>query len=216
MVAIAIQQSRRRRITPVVLVGGIAQRPSSWKTWVRDLAARGIPCVIARVPAAGFADRQSYLDAIDGARMSMLARCGLDAATPVSIVGFSAGGVAAVDYLRRHRDRVDRVVAVSSPLAGNELAAVVEDMLGPLVPRWVHDLTASESPLHRFDADLHGRVTSITGAYFDGVVTAKSGTFNEIDVVDSSELGSTGRFHSSMQTSVPAVRRAALAALGLA
>jgi pimeloyl-ACP methyl ester carboxylesterase len=200
-------------MSPVVFVGGIGQRAAAWSKWSDDLVARGVPHIIADVPFAGFSKRSSYIDAIDGARSALLAEHGLPATTRVSIVGFSAGGGAAVAYLRVVPERVDRVVAVSSPLRGNELATVGSKLLGGLMPRWVRDLSSDVAALRGIDASLGSRITSITGRSFDGIVSARSGAHESINVVRSAELGQSALHHGAVQTSLPGVRAAAWDAL---
>lgn len=203
----AISAAIPRPAAPVVLVGGVLQRPATWNSWVDELSALGVPHAIADVPRAGLATRQAYTDAIDGARLALLREQGLAADTPVSLVGFSAGGVGSVDYLRLHPGQVDRVVTVSSPLKGNWLASV----LAPVTPQgtWFRDLAVNRAVLDDLPPSLDSRVTSIVGAPIDGIVTRRSGTSPRIEVVQADDV----RFHPLMQERNAGVRHDAWAAL---
>ena len=172
-----------------------------------------MPHVIADVPHAGFTGRSGYRAAIERARTELLVANGLPEATPVSIVGFSAGGVAGVDFLRHHPQLVDRVVAVSSPLLGNEAATAVTMLFGGLAPQWVRDLSSDAHVLRGIDHEIGARITSIVGRPFDGLVSARSGAHAAVYVIRGADLGAQALHHGAVQTSLPSVRAAAWHAL---
>lgn len=197
--------------SPVVLVGGVGHKLASWDPWVRDLG--NTPHSIANIPRAGFVPRATYHDAIDAARTALLREADLPADTPVSLIGFSNGGLASTSYLRAHPELVDRVVTVSSPLRGNEAASVGAALLGPLTPRWIRDISRARSPLTDMPAEVGARITSVTGAPFDGIVSARSGTDELVNVVRARDIGGRGLLHDRMQTHAEPIRAAALQAL---
>jgi len=207
--------SRRlaRPAAPVIFVDGVLRHEGSWRAWLNELRWMDVPAIVAEVPGRGFATPQTYADTIERARMMLIERDGLDPDTRVSVIGFSAGGVGAVAWMRRHPEHVDRVVAVSSPLGGNEIATAATRVLGRMTPAWVRGLSQQESLLHDLDPELAQRVTSLVGSQFDGIVTARSGRDATIAVRELADLGVTKQFHPHVQMRVREVRHAAWEAL---
>jgi pimeloyl-ACP methyl ester carboxylesterase len=205
------------RGAPVVLVGGVGQRASAWAKWTAALDEAGRAWAIADVPRAGFTTAAGYDDAIIAARSALLARPGVDASRGVALIGHSAGGAASVRYLGAHPDQVETVVAITSPLAGNGVARAGEALLGPFAPRWVRDLSSSNAVRDALDPALAGRVTTISGAAWDGIVTARSTRLegaHEVRVGISKAAPFAHR-HDLMLSSHPDVRAAGLAAIGI-
>lgn len=199
--------------SPVVLVGGVGQPALSWAAWARELRELGVPCAVAAVPRLGFACRDSYHRAIGDARRSLLKAHDLPDGTPVSLTGFSAGGAGSVAYLARHPRQIDRVVAISSPLRGNELATGATALLRGRTPRWIRDLSGEASAVRDLRPHLARRVTSLVGAGFDGLISARSGCAGGIRVVRVADVGVRTSLHVLMHERGPQLRRAAWHAL---
>lgn len=126
----------------------------------------------------------------------------------MTLIGFSSGGIGSIEWLKRNPELVDRVITVSSPLSGNELASAATSLLGTLTPEWIRDLSIGRSPLAGLTTELAAKVTSFVGAPFDGIVTARSGRTELIRWIELSEYGVMGRFHPNVQERTPAVRDA--------
>jgi len=201
-------RTRPRAIAPVIFIHGIVANGAKWRTWMDDLRRMGVPAIAVDVAEQGCAPRQAFLDAIDAARATLLARAGLPANTKVTLIGFSSGGLGALEWLKHNAALVDRAITVSSPLRGNELATAGAALLGPLTPEWIRDLTISRSVLTGLTPSMLALVTSFVGAAFDGIVTARSSRSPLVRTIDLADYGVHAKFHPLVQERTAAVREA--------
>jgi len=173
-------------VDPVVLVGGYANFDDSWRSWARSLARDGIPVFVVTVPGNATGDLDEGARHLAQEVAKVLADTG---ARRVDLVGFSAGGLIARQYVKFHaaRDAVDAVVTLATPNNGIGMGGVLGAIGGALSDPLLRVIAGKSAPqmrrgssflAHLNDArvpDAAGagvRYASVHSAIFDGAVTS--------------------------------------------
>ena len=135
----------------VVLVPGYGGNQSSLASLAIRLRVVGRPAVVVDLPDGGTGDLAAQAAAIDDVVRDRLRR----GETSVDLVGYSAGGVAAWQYLETGRTApaVRRFVTLGSPLQGAELAAAGGALVPGACPQACQQLAPGSALLTGLDAD---------------------------------------------------------------
>jgi triacylglycerol lipase len=113
---------------PVLLVGGYGGSTRSLEPLRATLLAAGRDVVVVPAVGAGTGDLTAQADALGEQAGSALERFG---APSVDVVGYSAGGVVAREWVRRGGAAVARrVLSIGSPQHGTSLAEVAVSLTG--------------------------------------------------------------------------------------
>jgi triacylglycerol esterase/lipase EstA (alpha/beta hydrolase family) len=118
---------------PVLLVPGFGGSTTGLETLARALRSHGKDVVVARLPGDGRGDLDAQAAALATDVTQTLARTG---AASVDIVGYSAGGVVARLWVRRHggASQARRVITLGSPQHGTDIATLARSILPGACP----------------------------------------------------------------------------------
>jgi triacylglycerol lipase len=139
----------RHRLGPVLLVPGYGGRPSTLARLAARIEATGRRAIIVRLPGNGTGSLIADAAALNGAVSRVLAA----GAPPVDVVGYSAGGVTALVWVREDHGarKARRVVTLGSPFHGTAVAAVAAGFLPGACPAACQQLAPGSALLRGLD-----------------------------------------------------------------
>jgi triacylglycerol lipase len=138
------------QLGPVVLVPGFGGSTASLQALALRLRVVGRPAVVVELPDGGTGDFSGQAAAIDDTVRDLIRH---DGTRSVDLVGYSAGGVASWLYLQTGTTApaIRRLVTLSSPLQGADIAAAGGALVPGACPRACQELAPGSSLLARLD-----------------------------------------------------------------
>jgi triacylglycerol lipase len=202
---------------PVLLVPGYGGGTSSLDVLASRIRASGRPATVLRLPGTGTGSLVADAALLNAAVDRALRR----GAPSVDVIGYSAGGVAALIWARRDDGaaKARRIITLGSPFHGTQLAAAAEALVPGECPAACRQLVPGSALLASLDVASPGDLPRWLSLWTTGdlVVTPPDSArlAGAIDVPVQSVCPALAVTHSQLPTS-PAVVAMVLAAIGRA
>lgn len=140
----------QNRPGPVLLVPGYGGSTSSLDVLANQIRATGRTAIVVQLPGTGTGSLITDAAVLNSAVNSAMA----DGARSVDVIGYSAGGVAALIWARRYDgfDRARRIITLGSPFHGTSLAAAAQAFVPGACPVACQQLNPGSQLLASLDA----------------------------------------------------------------